>query len=310
MWCTECGTETENKAKFCFNCGSKINTLSGSNNNNNNYSYENTLNNNQIINNMQGQQTFGMDGKIQNQQMLGTNNNIYNQQAFGRNDNSQEQQGIKTNNSIQGQYTFGVNDSIQTQQMFVGNQNTYGQQVFGGNNNMQEQCMSGMNNDLEYSLNMNKRTDYNMGVQSKFTMVNKNYTQAELIHIINTQVVIEPVDIKEKLYLNVHFEKNRHKFKSAMNEYFLQDIEPEIPCILYDDTAFGSAKNGFIITNKAIHWKNYLGYPGRIALSNITSIRAKKGVLLINEEEISISLVGKHYFEMERIIMRIIELLS
>ena len=48
----------------------------------------------------------------------------------------------------------------------------------------------------------------------------------------------------------------------AAHAAHLPESEPVL--VLYDDTAFGSAKNGFVITAERICWKNLFFHPHQI----------------------------------------------
>ncbi len=84
------------------------------------------------------------------------------------------------------------------------------------------------------------------------------------------------------------------KLKRAINKY-AQNVDPEKVFLLLDNTVFGTAKEGFLLTDTAIHWRDDKN-SGSIPLAEIESSSFKEShsifeyaYLVINEIEIGIN---------------------
>lgn len=65
--------------------------------------------------------------------------------------------------------------------------------------------------------------------------------------------------------------------------------------MLFDNTGFGSDKDGFVLTNKSIQYHNMWTKPGKIYYSDIESIKIKGSDLIINDTNIYINLISSKY---------------
>lgn len=81
----------------------------------------------------------------------------------------------------------------------------------------------------------------------------------------------------------------RTKVDNAISTY--ANIKGEIPLLIYDGTAFGSAKEGFMITDQAIYTKVFMGNPERIEISSINKISVNSENLFIDGREISFNMI-------------------
>ncbi len=75
------------------------------------------------------------------------------------------------------------------------------------------------------------------------------------------------------------------KLTVAKKSYANFDIDEE-PLLLYDGTSFGSAKYGYLITNKSIYYKNIMSKPGKILINYVEDIYVKSSDLFINQNQI------------------------
>lgn len=86
----------------------------------------------------------------------------------------------------------------------------------------------------------------------------------------------------------------KKKFRNAMDSYaFLE--EDEYPLICFDNTAFGSAKEGCLITSKGIHIHNSFLKPRKFIYEAITSIeinRTNPLTLIIDDFELQTTLLS------------------
>jgi len=71
------------------------------------------------------------------------------------------------------------------------------------------------------------------------------------------------------------------KLKNAKKSYGQLLEDDEVVVLIYDETAFGSAKKGFILTNRRIHLKNIFDFPKTLELEDVVSF-SKKSLSEIN----------------------------
>ncbi|MDP8170802.1 hypothetical protein QJU96_05830 [Pasteurella skyensis] len=92
------------------------------------------------------------------------------------------------------------------------------------------------------------------------------------------------------------------KMKNVINSFGFE-IEPDDIEILIDNTVFGSAKEGIVITNEMLFCKELLKDPFIISLSNIESITVKKNTLsnslILNDKKSIIDLSQPEYNDLE-----------
>jgi hypothetical protein len=85
------------------------------------------------------------------------------------------------------------------------------------------------------------------------------------------------------------------KLKNAIATY-ATEVPPEDVLLLFDNTVFGSAKDGLILTTEAVYWRNDGDEPERLRYAEIRKVDFLKytvsaGVVL-NEKEIKIEVSG------------------
>lgn len=67
----------------------------------------------------------------------------------------------------------------------------------------------------------------------------------------------------------------------------------EIPMLIFDNTAFKSAKEGCLITNKYVYYKNKFVKPNKISVEDIRNVKVKADNLIINGNEIFCTMVER-----------------
>ncbi|WP_127533000.1 hypothetical protein [Paenibacillus kobensis] len=81
-------------------------------------------------------------------------------------------------------------------------------------------------------------------------------------------------DLARNLFLYGDGPKSDKKFQSACTSY--ASLQPgEIPLILFDDTAFGSAKQGLLLSSEALYVRNMMAQGVRFRWSDIHSIEIR-----------------------------------
>jgi hypothetical protein len=97
--------------------------------------------------------------------------------------------------------------------------------------------------------------------------------------------------IRKYVFIENENEKVTKKFQNAREAY--AKLEPdEIPIVLFDNTAFGSAKDGCLITNRRIHIHNMFQKPATINIASIVSVELKGAELLFNQHSVSINMIS------------------
>ena len=74
------------------------------------------------------------------------------------------------------------------------------------------------------------------------------------------------------------------KLTNALEKY-ARNLSPDLVLVLVDDTVFGSAKDGMIITPDMLYAHEAFSNPKRIAMKNISRIHIKWGTLEINDAD-------------------------
>jgi len=84
------------------------------------------------------------------------------------------------------------------------------------------------------------------------------------------------------------------KVNNAISTY-ATEVQPKDVLLLYDDTVFGSAKDGFLLTADAVYWRNDGGgEPEQIRYAEIRKVDflkyAMSAAIVVNEKEINIGM--------------------
>ena len=80
----------------------------------------------------------------------------------------------------------------------------------------------------------------------------------------------------------------RNKLYNAVGAYGLV-IEPNEVLALYDDTTFGGAKNGFMLTKTTLHWQNLAAGSGFLDFSDLKRVTHTPKTVNVNGRSISVS---------------------
>jgi len=94
----------------------------------------------------------------------------------------------------------------------------------------------------------------------------------EQLRLILEKAALETLN-KNSIYgLN----KEAIQFKKFKNAKDIHPLDNEEILLIYDDTLFGSAKDGIIFTDKAIYWREMLGDPQKLTYSEMVASTANK----------------------------------
>ncbi len=103
-------------------------------------------------------------------------------------------------------------------------------------------------------------------------------------------------DLSRKLFLYEKGPKNEKKFQNAFSAYAL--LQPdEIPMFLYDDTAFGSAKQGLLVSSSAVYVRNTMSQGVRFRWEDIQAIELRgtfNKELFINNYKVDATLLSSN----------------
>ncbi|MGN7360471.1 hypothetical protein ACTHPF_21425 [Paenibacillus sp. SAF-054] len=103
-------------------------------------------------------------------------------------------------------------------------------------------------------------------------------------------------DLSRKLFLYEKGAKNEKKFQNAFSAYAA--LQPdEIPMFLYDDTAFGSAKQGLLASSEALYIRNTMSQGVRFRWGDIHTIELRGAFskeLFINNYKVDATLLSSN----------------
>lgn len=98
------------------------------------------------------------------------------------------------------------------------------------------------------------------------------------------------IDLGKKLFFKDITAGYSEKLSNACGSYVLEIDKAEEVLFVYDNSRFGSAKEGFILTDKGIYCKNRMGTPWFMELKYIDTIKAKENnKILINNRIIELA---------------------
>ncbi|CEQ11107.1 Uncharacterised protein [[Clostridium] sordellii] len=120
---------------------------------------------------------------------------------------------------------------------------------------------------------------YNIGINNTLDI---NYKIERFINLALNE--LDSINLKNLLSSAEDFEYNK-KLNMAKTKYAYLE-QNEKPLLIYDNTAFKSGKEGYLITDKFIYYKNTLGKPGKISISKIYEVRVKGSDLYVNDTNI------------------------
>ncbi|WP_202866390.1 hypothetical protein [Cohnella sp. AR92] len=109
-------------------------------------------------------------------------------------------------------------------------------------------------------------------------------------YVRNTILSLNNQSLRNYLFIENENEKAAKKFRNAREAYAF--LKPdETPILLFDNTAFGSAKDGFLVTDRRIYIHNMLQKPAQIDIADIVSLGLKGSDLLFNQQVAYINLI-------------------
>lgn len=130
-------------------------------------------------------------------------------------------------------------------------------------------------------------------------------TRPEVFDLQNfVNALVQKYGLLSKVYFNVRIQKNQTKIVSAQKAY-APEIETKDVIFVFDDTLFGSAKDGFLVTEKSIYVHNLMAQPVRIdhnQIENFAIKEAEKKKHIFINDTIKIDLTAYKPDEMEKVL--------
>lgn len=117
-------------------------------------------------------------------------------------------------------------------------------------------------------------------------------------------------DLKNRLYINGESANANKKIVNASKSYLKIEVG-EFVYALYDNTIFGSGKDGFSLTNKNIYYHNYLQNTVKIPYKDIETINIDKNCLIIERNKIDVNFINNEEMGLFRdTIIELIEIIK
>ena len=140
------------------------------------------------------------------------------------------------------------------------------------------------------------------GTQSTHCQANTRPEVFDLQNFVNA--LVPKYGLLSKVYFNVRIQKNQTKIASAQKAY-APEIETKDVIFVFDDTLFGSAKDGFLVTEKSIYVHNLMAQSVRIdhnQIENFAIKEAEKKKHIFINDTIKIDLTAYKPDEMEKVL--------
>ena len=104
--------------------------------------------------------------------------------------------------------------------------------------------------------------------KEKISAILSNDLKNQILGMYDQKTNIDKLYVLEKIPVKL--------LANAIETYFHKLSQDEIVICLYDDTAFGSAKDGFTITTKQIYYKNIFEHGSSTNIADVLSINQER----------------------------------
>ena len=116
--------------------------------------------------------------------------------------------------------------------------------------------------------------------------------------------------MKNRLYINGESANANKKIVNASKSYLKIEVG-EFVYALYDNTIFGSGKDGFSLTNKNIYYHNSFQNTVKIPYKDIETINIDKNCLIIERNKIDVNFINNEEMGLFRdTIIELIEIIK
>ncbi|MCI2780140.1 zinc ribbon domain-containing protein [Clostridium perfringens] len=144
----------------------------------------------------------------------------------------------------------------------------------------------------EVKENINNKEVENKVKQQEKNMIREVKNETELLtHLVKFLSAKNIRDLKNRLYINGESANANKKIVNASKSY-LKIESGEFVYALYDNTIFGSGKDGFSLTNKNIYYRNCFENTVKIPYKDIETINIDKNCLIIERNKIDVNFIN------------------
>lgn len=144
----------------------------------------------------------------------------------------------------------------------------------------------------EVKENINNKEVENKVKQQEKNMIREVKNETELLtHLVKFLSSKNIRDLKNRLYINGESANANKKIVNASKSY-LKIESGEFVYALYDNTIFGSGKDGFSLTNKNIYYRNCFENTVKIPYKDIETINIDKNCLIIERNKIDVNFIN------------------
>lgn len=163
----------------------------------------------------------------------------------------------------------------------------------------------------EVKENINNEDEVNKINQQEKNMIREVKNETELLtYLVEFLSTKNIKDLKNRFYINGESAIANKKIVNASKSYLKIEVG-EFVYALYDNTLFGSGKDGFSLTNKNIYYHNYLENTVKIPYTDIETINIDKNCLIIERNKINVAFINNDEMGLFRdTIMELIEIIK
>ncbi len=144
---------------------------------------------------------------------------------------------------------------------------------------------------VENKLRLNKCYNYNQNPEIAFSLDRSKSIEENIVTMLNINCNKQ---IRNSIFVIMENDESKRRFSGAIKSFSIAPLPNEALFLLYDNTVFASGKEGFIVTNKGIIYKNVFSKQKRILFDDINNIDFKGTDLIIGEHKIFINIIPKH----------------
>lgn len=160
---------------------------------------------------------------------------------------------------------------------------------------------------VENKLKLNKSYNYNQNPDAVFSIDKSKTVEENIIEMLNMNCNMQ---IRKSIFVILENDESKKRFSGAIKSFTITPLPKEALFLLYDNTVFGSGKEGILLTNKGLIYKNIFSKPKRILYSDINNIDFKGTDLIIGEHTIYINIIPKQLVgEFKEIITDVIKII-
>jgi hypothetical protein len=160
---------------------------------------------------------------------------------------------------------------------------------------------------VKNKLKLNKLHNYNQNPEIEFNIDRSKTIEENIVAMLNMNCNMQ---IRKSVFVVLENDESKRRFNGAIKAFKITPLPNEALFLLYDNTVFGSGKEGFLLTNEGIIYKNVFSKPKRILFNDINNIESKGNDLIIGEHNIYINIIPKQLIdEFKEIVTDVIKII-